>query len=274
MTSPETLPPIVAAPEGLSDATKASAVAQYKAAGYDDSTLAAAGYGIVELPQVIADVQRTQLPGSNVAIMVGNGISHDQALSAAKHMLANGVDPAVVLEAAKAHGISEQDLVYTPPSKETVAAIQRGAATANSFAPPPEGKYELQYERSFAEASEPRELAALNRNIQSAFKVAEVPAALAQPLLDSILETSARYAGESMTDAARQMMFKEEGALFNKTSRNPAEDARLANLGYSVLPQAFREQLDNTYSLHSAKAQFQLAALGRALEYRTSKRTK
>lgn len=276
MSDTNTLPPIAAAPAGLSDATKASAAAQYKAAGYPDDAITAAGYTAAPAaPPVNSNVQVAQVPGSSVGVMTGNGITHEQAISAAKNLIAHGVDPAVVLKAAKAHGLTKADLAYEPPSADALAAAQRENEVAQGFDPPAKGEsYHLQYDRNFAGASEPDALAALNKDFESAFAAAEVPASLAQPLLDAILKTGERYADESMTPAAAELMWREEQALFNKTSRDPAEDNRLAVKGFEALPKAMQEMLAETHSVHSAAARFQLAALGRALEYRASKKGK
>src|SRR6185437_14751325 len=171
MTSPETLPPIAPVPQGISDATKASAAAQYKAAGYPDDAITAAGYiAAPAAPPVNNNTPVTLVPGSSVAVMTGNGISHDQAVSAAKNLISHGVDPAVVLEAAKAHGLTKADLAYEPPSAEVLAAQQREGEVAAAFEPPPEGEgYHLQYDSNFAQASEdPADLAALNADFEAA----------------------------------------------------------------------------------------------------------
>ena len=276
MPSPETetLPAIAPAPQNIADATKASAAAMYKAAGYDDAAILAAGYGGTA-PPVIPNQTVTKPDGSNVYVTSGSGISHDQALSAAKNLIAHGVDPSVVLEAAKAHGISEQDLAYTPPSKETVAAQQREAEVDAGFAPPRDAAgYQLTYERNFAEGSEPEELAALDKDFRSAFMHANVPAALAQPLLDALLETGHQYADESMTEVAKQIRWQEEKAMFTRSSRNPQQDLDYAAKGLEALPKAFRDQLYENNAIHSARAFAQLAALGRALEYRASRKGK
>lgn len=278
MPSPETLPAIAPAPANLSDATKATARTQYAAAGYDDAALTAAGYGPAPVvPLVNNNMQVTQPAGGNVAIMSGSNLSHDQALSAAKNLLLH-LPPeqhAEVVSAAKAHGITEADLAYTPPSKETVAAAQRDTETAQGFAPPAKGeRYDLHYERGFAEASEPEELAALDKEIQSAFTHAQVPVELAQPLLTALLETGRQYADENMSDVAKQTLWQEERAMFTRSSRNPQQDLDYAAKGLEALPKAFRDQLYENNSIHSARAFAQLAALGRAIEYRASRKGK
>lgn len=275
MPSPETetLPAIAAAPQKIADATKASAAAMYKAAGYDDAAILAAGYGGTA-PPVIPNQTVTKPDGSNVYVTSGSGISHDQALSAAKNLLLH-LPPeqhAEVVAAAKAHGVTEAELAYTPPSKEAVAAQQREAEVDAGFAPPRDAAgYQLTYERNFAEGSEPEELAALDKDFRSAFMHANVPAALAQPLLDALLETGRQYADENMSDVAKQTLWQEERAMFTRSSRNPQQDLDYAAKGLEALPKAFRDQLYENNAIHSARAFAQLAALGRALEYRASK---
>lgn len=276
MSETETLPAIAPAPQNIADATRATARTQYAAAGYDDAALTAAGYGPAPVvPPVNNNMQVTQPAGGNVAIMSGSNLSHDQALSAAKDLIVHGVDPAIVLEAAKAHGLTEAELQYQPPSKETVAAAQRDAETAQGFAPPAKGeRYDLHYERGFAEASEPEELVALDKEIQSAFTHAQVPVELAQPLLTALLETGRQYADENMSDVAKQTLWQEERAMFTRASRNPQQDLDFAAKGLEALPKAFRDQLYENNSIHSARAFAQLAALGRALEYRAVRKGK
>ncbi len=274
MTSPNDapLPPIASIPAETAAETKATLATQYKAAGYDDAALAAAGLNPAAAPPVVNNnVTVTQVPGSNVAIMSGSGITHDQAVSSAKHLLDHGIDPAIVLAAAASHGVTAAELAVTPPSAEATAAAQRDTDVAKGFAPPPEGKYELQFGRGFAEASEPGKLAALNKDIQAAFKSAGVPAALGQPLLDSIMETGEKYADNNLSDDAKQMMWRDEGSILRRAVPDINEHSRFAAIGYAALPKAFRDQLDKTYSLHSARAQIQLEHLGRALEYRKGK---
>jgi hypothetical protein len=226
--------------------------------------------------QVSSNVTVTEVPGSNVAIMGGNGITHAQALAGAKNLLAHGVDKAVVLKAAGAHGINEQELSYEPPSAEAVAAQQRENEVAQGFAPPAKGEtYQLQFEKNFAEANGEDDVAALaeiNRDFEAAFKHAAVPKVLAQPLLDSFLSTGEKYA--DISPVAAETRWKEELAMFNKTSRNPEEDNRLAVKGFEALPKAMQEQLAANHAVHSAAARFQLAAFGRALEYRESRKRK
>ena len=215
-------------------------------------------------------------PGSNVAIMNGNGISRDQAISAARNLMQHGVDPAIVAKAALEHGLDPKDFMTKPATKEAVEAQVREAEVAQGFAPPAEGeKYGLQYDRNFAEASEdPADLAALNADFENGFNAAGVPKALAQPLVDAFLETGEKYADESPSDAAKQMMWKDEGAILRRSVRDLDEHVRLAAIGYNALPKSLREQLDANYALHSARSQIQLEHLGRALEYRAQRKEK
>ena len=273
MTSPETLPPIAAAPEGASDATKAAATELYKRAGYADDAIKAAGYvAAPPVAPVVTDNTPVRLPpGGTVAIMSGAGISRDQAIAAAKNLLAHGVDADTVAEAALAHGLDPKDFAAEAPSKEAVATQQRDAEVAQGFAPPAKGEsYNLQIGQQFADL-EPAELSALHADFQEGFAHAGVPNALAQPLLDSFLSTGLLYADEAMTPAGAEARWKEERALFVKTSRNPTEDDAFAVRGFAALPKELQETLTETHAVHSAAALFQLAALGRALAYRASK---
>jgi hypothetical protein len=276
MSDTQTLPAIAPAPAGASPETLAAADALYDRAGYSKEDRAAAGYAAAPVvPPVNNNMQVTQPAGGNVAIMSGSNLSHDQALSAAKNLIVHGVDPAIVLEAAKQHGVTEAELAYTPPSKETVAAAQRDAETAQGFAPPAKGeRYDLQYERGFAEGSEPEELAALDRDVQTAFTAAQVPKELSQPLLTALLDTGRQYAYENMSDVAKQTLWQEERAMFTRASRNPQQDLDYAAKGLEALPKAFRDQLYENNAIHSARAFAQLAAFGRALEYRAARKGK
>jgi hypothetical protein len=269
MPSPETLPPIAPAPAGLADHTKASAAALYKGQGYDDAALTAAGYGGAA-PAVVTDNTPLVQTGGNTFLR-NDGISHDQAVSAAKNLIAHGVDPATVLEAAISQGVTAADLAVKP-APEAVAAAQRDAATAKGFEAPAAGeRYELNYGQEFAAASDTADLATLDRDIQSAFTAAGVPKNLAQPLLDSLLSTGAMYADEDMSDEAKQMLWRDQGSILRHTVSDLAEHSRLAAIGYAALPKSFRDDMDSSYAGHSAAAQIQLAALGRALEYRSKK---
>lgn len=271
MSDTETLPPIAITPEqaqAMPEATRNTA-----------RTLYTQHYGAAEVERVFGQAPPTGFkevtqPGSDTSVP-HDGLTREQRVAGYKNILLVSADTEAVIASAERAGISKAELAYTPPNKEAVAAAQRDAEVDAGFAPPAKGEsYPLQFERKFAEASDIGELTALNSEIQAAFKHAEVPAVLAQPLLDAIIATGEIYADESMTDAARELRFKEEGSIFRHVSRNPQEDTRLAAVGYNALPQGFREQLDQNYSLHSAAAQIQLAALGRAIEYRASKAKK
>ena len=172
-----------------------------------------------------------------------------------------------------AHGLEPKDFMTEPASKEAVAAMVREGEVAKGFEPPPDGEgYHLRYDPNFAQANGEDDvgaLAAINRDFDAGFKAAGVPAALAQPLLDSFLETGERYA--DMSPEAAEMRWREEQAMFAKTSRNPEEDNRLAVKGFAALPKSLQEELAENHCVHSAAARFQLAALGRALEYRQAR---
>ncbi|MGH9808686.1 MAG: hypothetical protein ACRD9W_15820, partial [Terriglobia bacterium] len=251
------------------------AAALYARNGYSEEAIKTAGYApAAAAPPVVNDnVTVTTPPGSNVAIMTGNGITREQAISATKNLLNHGVDVDTVAEAALAHGLEPKDFMTEPASKEAVEAQVGEGEVANGFEPPPEGEgYRLQYDPNFARANgedDVAALAAINRDFEAGFKTAGVPAALAQPLLDSFLDTGERYS--DLSPVAAETRWKEELAMFNKTSRNPEEDNRLAVKGFAALPKSLQEQLAENHCVHSAAARFQLAALGRALEYREGK---
>ena len=276
MTSPETLPSIAPAPAGASPETLAAADAMYERAGYSPEQRKAAGFGSAPVaPPVVNNTTTTTPLGSSVAIMAGSGISREQAISAARNLVNHGVDPATVANAAAAHGLEPKNFTANPPSPEAIAAAQRDAELAEGFAPPVKGEsYLLQFPREFAAASDIGDLVELAADFEAGFKTAGVPTALAQPLLDCLLQTGEVYASDAMTDAAAETRWREELALFNKISRDPTEDNRLAVLGFGALPKAMQERLAETHAVHSAAARFQLAALGRAIEYRAGRASK
>ena len=269
MPDTQTLPPIAvtadeakAMPQATRDAARAMYAKTYPAADID------AVFGAAAPPVTTITAPLVQTPGGTFA--PGSGISREQAVSAAKHLLEHGVDADTVLAAAAQHGLKPEDLAIKPA--QDAAATQRDAATANSFAPPAAGeRYELRYGQEFAAASDTSDLAQLDKDVQGAFAHAGVPKNLAQPLLTALLETGAMYADESMTDAAREMIWKDQGSILRHSVSDLAEHSRLAAIGYNALPKSFRDDLDSSYAGHSAAAQIQLAALGRAIEYRSKK---
>lgn len=273
MTDTTELPPIATAPTGLSAETLTAAAALYAKNGYSEDAIKAAGYTPAAAPVIDTNVQVTQVPGSNTAVISSNGITREQAISAARNLLNHGVDVGTVAEAALAHGLEPKDF-NEPATKEAVEAQVREGEVVKGFDVPAEGEsYHLQYGPNFAQANGEDDVGALaeiNRDFEAGFKAAGVPAALAQPLLDSFLETGERYA--DISEVAAETRWKEELAIFNKTSRNPEEDNRLAVKGFAALPKSLQEQLAENHCVHSAAARFQLAALGRALEYRESRK--
>lgn len=271
MSENETLPPIVKAPVNASPESLAAADAMYERVGYSKEQRTAAGYN--GSPAVIPSVKEVTQPGSDTGVRVPHdGLTRDQRVAGYKHALQFVPDKEAVIASAERDGIARAELEYVPPSQEQIQQARRDAEVADAMAAPASANdYQLTFDRNFAEATDITELVALAKDFKGAFKHAGVPTVLAQPLLDAILATGEVYADEAMTDAGRELRFREEGALFRNTSRDPQEDARLAQLGYNALPKTFRETLDANYSLHSARVQVQLAALGRAIEYRASR---
>lgn len=274
----DTMPPIAPAPQNLTNETKQSAAAMYRANGYSDDAIKAAGYDPAFTPpagQVVPPVNNntpvTQT-GSNTPVMRSGGISHDEALRGGKAAIAAGVDPNIVIEALKYHGVTAAELNYTPPSKEAVQnAADEAKLHASMQVPASANEYEITYDRGFAQAMEIDELQAFDVETRTAMQAAGVPRSMAQGFVEAIIDTGEIYANESMTDAARQLRWKEEGAIFKRMSRDPEQDAAYAQLAYNALPKGYREILDANYALHSARSQMMLANLGRALEYRANK---
>jgi hypothetical protein len=266
----QTLPPIAvtadqvkAMPQATRDATRAMYAKNYSAA--DVEAVFGPAAPVVNNTQTVV-----QNPGSHTFLRT-DALNHDEAVRAAKHLIEAGVDPDRVLAAAIREGVSADDL-KVQPSQQEIAANQREAETAKGFEPPAKGeRYQLDYGRDFAEASDTADLAALDKDIQGAFAHAAVPKELAQPLLNALLETGAKYADDSLSDAAKQMIWRDEGALLRHSVSDLAETMRLAAVGYSALPASFRADLDSSFAAHSAAAQIQLANLGRALEYRAKR---
>lgn len=274
MTDTTELPPIATAPTGLSAETMTAAAALYAKNGYSEDAIKAAGYAPAAptAPVIDTKVQVTQVPGSNTAVMSSNGINREQAIQAARNLLHHGVNVDTVAEAALAHGLEPKDFMTEPASKEAVEAQVREGEVAKGFELPPDGSYHLHYDPNFAQANGEDDVGALaeiNRDFEAGFKAAGVPAALAQPLLDSFLDTGEHYS--DLSPVVAETRWKEELAMFNKTSRNPEEDTRLAVKGFAALPKSLQEQLAENHCIHSAAARFQLAALGRALEYRAAR---
>ena len=277
MPSPNEMPPIAPAPQNLTNETKASMAAALRAANFPEDAIKAAGYDPAftpapqPAPQVNSNIRVTSVaPG--VSYMSGDGITHDQAIASGKDLIARGVDPGVVAEAVKAYGVTEAELNYQPPSKEAIAQAHADAQLhASMQVPQAASEYEITYNRGFAEAMDITELQAFDVEARKAMQAAGVPRSMAQGFVEAIIDTGEIYASESMTDAGKQLRWKEEGALFRRMSQNIDEDVRLAALAYNAFPKEYRDILDNNYALHSARAQLMLANLGRAMEYRAGK---
>lgn len=273
---PETaLPPIAPAPADMPQATKDAARSLYEKAGYDAEQLTAAGYGQavsaapappVNAPTIISN------PGSTVhAVVPSDGLTHEQNVAGFKAALMFAPDPTAVVAAAEAVGITRAELEYTAPDAAEVAAAERDAATAGAFAvPATPNDYSLIYPQEDASALDPGELQDFDATTRQAFHSAGVPASLANGLLSSLIETAKLYA--DMPDAARELRFREEGALLKKLSADADEEARLANFAYGRLPASFREMIDEEHAMHSARAMTAMAAVGRAIEYRERKK--
>lgn len=269
MSDTTELPPIAVTADdakAMSPATRDAARAMY-AKTYQASDVEAV-FGAAA--PAVNNTPLVQTTGGSTFLR-NDGISHDQALSAAKHLIEAGVDPAIVADAALHHGLTPAEFA-AKPSQQEAAAIQREAETARGFEVPAKGeRYQLDYGREFAEASDTSDLAALDKDIQGAFAHAGVPKELAQPLLNAILETGAMYADEGMTEQARQELIRDQGSILRHAVSDLAEHSRLAAIGYAALPASFRADMDSSFAGHSAASQIQLAALGKALEYRKGK---
>jgi hypothetical protein len=257
----------------LPQATRDTLRGQYKAAGYSDDALTAAGYGQGSpAAPVIAGEKNVTPPGAAASVTVPNdGLSHKQRVAGYKHALIHVADKEAVIAAAERDGITRAELAYEAPSEREVAQTKRDAEVAGALAAPEKAvDYQLTYDRSFIEDMPVEDLQAFDVETRQAFHAAGVPQSMAQGLLETIVDTGGIY--YEMSDAAKQLRFAEEGALFKRLSQNPEEDARLAAIGYSAFPAEYREILDSNLALHSARAQLALAGIGRAIEYRQSRK--
>ena len=231
MSETETMPELAPCPPDIAPETKTTLRNTMKAAGWSDEVLDGKGYGntpyVAPAPTVDADQTHTQVMQGGPVYMRNDGLGHEDAVKAARHLIATGTDKATVLAAAAAQGISAAEIEFVAPDPNADAETRKQFALDGEYAVPASAAdYHLRYDDDFARSSSIEDLAAINKDFTEGFRAAGVPAKMAQPLLDAIMANGVKYS--DMSDAAREIAFAEQGALFRTTSANFGEDFALS----------------------------------------------
>jgi hypothetical protein len=238
------------------------------------AALAQAGYDVAALGQVA--------PPAAPAPAAGAVSPPDAARVAAwrnmeKHWTG---DKAQLVAAGLAAGVdlTVPEAIVTAQVADVVAA-KADAATKAALAPPAKARgYKIEWPNA-------RDLDATALKAQDSFMregmfATGVPANLAQPLAQALIDTAKQYISKldpkyaTDDDIEReQLAFKikalEEGARVR--ALNMPDIARLAEVAMAAMPKAFRAQLESLHSMTSANAFAALAGIGRAIEARKGK---
>jgi ABC-type transport system substrate-binding protein len=249
---------------GLSPESQATAHEQLSKAGYDVSKLS------VAKPAVLAPA-------------VGE-VAHKPDATLVAHwrnLYENGtLDKAMVARQAAKVGI---DLTQDPAAEAAMLNVTKAAqveAEAQAAIATPASAADYQLEWPNARDLDATALKAQDSFMRAGFHATGVPANLAQPLAQALIETAKQYISKldpkyaTDDDIEReQLAFKikalEEGARVR--ALNMPDIARLAEVAMVAMPKAFRAQLENLHSMTSANAFAALAGIGRAIEARKGK---
>jgi hypothetical protein len=211
--------------------------------------MAAAGYNRTELQQKLNVARPTEAPAVNFA---ANGMDERGTAEAVRNLRENWSGDKAALEAALARLEGKQ-----PGSTIAMPA---------SLAPPADGNYRLNFGEH--KLGGPDEVAAMNSELTSAFSQMHVPEQLAQGLADALLQSKDAFSG--LNDVQRQFFNGEQNAMLAKLG-DSQEFMRLAAVAAARMPPETYQKLRDNGSLASAQSIAQLAAAGRAIEYREGK---